>query len=324
MSVQPIEPKLSTPKVKGALDEELRAMARLLRSQGVHHPGRPCMAITKLVPCMTAEDWQALLERPEMAGIRDWIAFPLEGDTMPFLRHLQSRLEELTYQTEHDALTGLFNRRAFDRILAHELNRTQRQHSRLALAVIDVDNFKQVNDTYGHPCGDEVLQALARVLSSGKRGYDVAARTGGEEFSLILPGAGARRAKAMVERLLGVFSEQEFTCGPDGHTLPPFHCTFSAGLALTRGTSRLRSEAFLSLADQALYKAKEAGKARVTSVHAGEEETMNRATIVQSSEKQFLFAAPSGAGLFDEEDTPEPPRDAFHSTAPNVSDEEDE
>ncbi len=304
MSVLPLEPTTEPKKAAGTLAKELRIMAQLLQSHVVHDTGgeRSCLAITKLASCMTLEDWQALLQDPELSGIKDWIAFPLEGDTMPFLKHLQARLDELAYQTEHDGLTGLYNRRAFDRLLAHELNRAQRQHSRLGLVVLDIDNFKQVNDTYGHPCGDEVLQVLAQILTSGKRGYDIAARTGGEEFSLILPGVGARRARAMVERLLGVFHEHVFSCGPEGHTLPPFQCTFSAGMALTRGTSRVSPKEFLSLADQALYRAKENGKARVEGSHAGDEEIMTRATLVQSNEKQFLFAAPSGRGILDDDD----------------------
>lgn len=285
------------------LANELRTLARLLRAQGTpeHEPGVG-LVIARLAPALTLDDWRAMLARPELASLKDWIALPLEGDPLPFVHHLQSRLDELAWQTEHDPLTGLHNRRAFDRILSQELNRAQRQHSRLALAVIDLDNFKQVNDTYGHPCGDEALQALARVLTAGKRGYDVAARTGGEEFSLILPGAGIRRARAMVERLLEDFAGHEFHCSPEGQEMPPFRCTFSAGLAITRGVSRVRPAEFISLADQALYKAKHAGKACVEACLAADEETMVRSTLVQSSEKQFLLSNAGGPGLLDDDD----------------------
>ncbi|GAB7080531.1 GGDEF domain-containing protein [Megalodesulfovibrio paquesii] len=289
-----------------SLAGELRLLARLLREYGAPESPEQTpqggLVIARLAPSLTLEDWELLLARPELAELKDWIALPLEGDPMPFLVHLQSRLDELSWQTEHDPLTGLCNRRAFDRLLGQELNRAQRQHSRLALAVLDVDNFKRVNDTYGHPCGDEVLMSLARVLTLGKRGYDVAARTGGEEFSLILPGAGLRRAKAVVERLLEMFSSQVMSCGPQGQPLPPFRCTFSAGLAITRGTSRLRPADFVSLADQALYQAKANGKARVEAALAADEESLARSTLVQSSEKQFLLSNIGGGCLFDEDD----------------------
>ncbi|AGW14487.1 putative GGDEF domain protein [Megalodesulfovibrio gigas DSM 1382 = ATCC 19364] len=276
----------------------------MLQAQGMpeHETDGEGLVIARLVPSLTLDDWKTMLERPELAGLKDWIALPLAGDTLPFLHHLQSRLEELAWQTEHDPLTGLHNRRAFDRILSQELNRAQRQHSRLALAIIDLDNFKRVNDTYGHPCGDMALQTLARVLTAGKRGYDVAARTGGEEFSLILPGAGMRRARAMVQRLLETFSEQDIHCSPEGQDLPPFRCSFSAGLAITRGASRVRPTEFISLADQALYRAKHAGKACVEACLTMDEETMVRSTLVQSNEKRFLLSNASGKGMLDDDD----------------------
>ncbi len=246
--------------------------------------GKPAtVALARILPQLDAHALAGLSEDPVL---RDWLAVPLTGETYPFLVHLQKRLEDLSYKTDHDTLTGLLNRRAFDRILEQELNRARRQHTRLAVAVIDVDDFKRVNDVYGHPCGDKVLAALGRTVDTNTRAYDAAARIGGEEFAIILPGSGPHKSRALLERLLSVFRETPFHC--EGHD--PFHATFSVGLAFTKGASpQLTPTALVQAADKALYRAKKKGKNTVELVKMEVEEVAPKATMVQSDEKRFLF-----------------------------------
>src|SRR5690606_12514890 len=94
------------------------------------------------------------------------------------------------------------------------MERVEGGNGQVSIAVLDIDDFKQVNDTYGHACGDEVLRGLAQVMREIARAYDVAARIGGEEFALILPGAAALSAKALVERMLEAFRTRSFLCPP--------------------------------------------------------------------------------------------------------------
>lgn len=239
------------------------------------------LTLARLCPGLSLEDW----ERLRSAGdFRQWIAVPLEGEILPAVKSLQRALEEMAYETSHDPLTGLGNRRVFDRMLALELERSRREGTKLVVAMLDLDNFKAINDTHGHACGDEVLVALGRCLQENKRAYDFAARFGGEEFVLVLPGTGLYEAQAMLERLLEDFSGRSFHCAD-----AQFRVTFSGGIAMTRGGD-ISSEQFLELADKALYKAKSLGKQRIQAARPHEESLRERAAMVHSDEKRFLFS----------------------------------
>lgn len=162
----------------------------------------------------------------------------------------------LKEESIRDPLTGLYNRRWLDEVLEKEIPRALRERQPLSFCVIDLDHFKQVNDNWGHDVGDAVLVALARLLKDGSRKHDVAARFGGEEFVLVLPGLDATRAKEVVERLLEAFAALSFSSGGLSAL------TFSAGVATVPEQATDRENLF-KMADRALYQAKEAGRNRV-------------------------------------------------------------
>lgn len=167
------------------------------------------------------------------------------GETLEALRRLATR----------DQLTGLLNRREFDRILAEEEERWQRFEHPVALVMVDIDRFKSINDTHGHPVGDLVLREVARRLAEVVRSVDRVARFGGEEFALIIMESDreaamdtARRACAAIEREPIVVRE----------TLP-LNVTVSAGAASLPADAK-SSETLVTAADRALYAAKSAGR----------------------------------------------------------------
>ena len=170
------------------------------------------------------------------------------------------RLEELAVK---DGLTGLANRRRFDEALEVEFRRAQRDAQPLSLLMIDLDNFKALNDAHGHPAGDRVLRRLAGLLTGfAQRAGDLPARYGGEEFALLLPHADSAQAEATAEQLrAAVAASVTLTSG----VIP---ITISIGVAAT-DNSRLSPlpEGLVQLADEALYAAKHAGKNCVRSAH---------------------------------------------------------
>jgi diguanylate cyclase (GGDEF)-like protein len=162
-----------------------------------------------------------------------------------------------------DSLTGLYNRRHLQHRLEQELARAGRYGHSLACLFIDADHFKRINDTYGHPAGDQVLIALAQRLRSHLRGSDLASRYGGEEFAVLLPQTDAASACRLAERIrLGV--ECEPVPLEDGRKV---HLSVSIGVAaLADRTTQTPAEAGAALlrqADEAVYRAKSDGRNRV-------------------------------------------------------------
>jgi diguanylate cyclase (GGDEF)-like protein/PAS domain S-box-containing protein len=151
-----------------------------------------------------------------------------------------------------DPLTGLANRRAFAQQLHTAFQDARRNGTDLALLLIDVDDFKQLNDTWGHPAGDAALVRLGAELRAGTRAHDLAVRYGGEEFALLLPDSGAAAAKALAERLW-----QQLPSVPWDHRM----VALSGGIALLRASDS-NPEALVARADAALYEAKRNGKGR--------------------------------------------------------------
>lgn len=154
-----------------------------------------------------------------------------------------------------DPLTGLLNRRAFDEMLSLD---GRKELLPLSLLLIDMDDFKVINDTFGHPAGDEVLICAGRILKDGCRGTDVIARFGGEEFAVLLPTTLQAKAEEIGRRLLRRLAARIFVF--DGR---PHRVTASIGLATLTKAHPVSVDDLVAKADQALYQAKRAGKNRV-------------------------------------------------------------
>jgi diguanylate cyclase (GGDEF)-like protein len=161
-------------------------------------------------------------------------------------------VERLAEEARTDPLTGLLNRRGFDEHAARESAHAGRDGSPIALATLDIDHFKQVNDEWGHLVGDRVLANLARLLAGESRVIDVAARLGGEEFAVLMPGCDAAGAEALIDR---VRAGLERTAGPE---LPAVR--ISAGVVATSGPLEIQD--LLERVDRALYAAKRGGRDR--------------------------------------------------------------
>ena len=170
------------------------------------------------------------------------------------MQSLNSQLEKIS---RIDGLTGLYNRRFWEEQFVMEYKRDKRSESPSALIMLDIDNFKKVNDTYGHPAGDEVIKTLAGIIKKATRETDLAGRYGGEEFAVILPDTPvanvefvAERIRRLVEKCVVVHDEMNISF------------TVSIGIAGFKQTYR-DSTQWLDMADKSLYQAKAAGKNRV-------------------------------------------------------------
>lgn len=168
---------------------------------------------------------------------------------------MRSRLAE---QIGTDPLTGCLNRRALETRLRVEWRSAKRRSSTVAVLAIDLDHFKQINDTRGHPFGDIVLQELAGMMKSTARDTDAVARLGGDEFVIVLPDTGWQGALTFAERLRRKADDFAF-----GASSSPMRVTISVGVALARGTDPISPEMLLQEADRSLYKAKSAGRNRI-------------------------------------------------------------
>jgi diguanylate cyclase (GGDEF)-like protein len=175
----------------------------------------------------------------------------------PILRSLGD-FRRVVSQAATDSLTGLANRWSFDEELALEWRRAERVGDSLGLILADLDNFKSVNDTYGHPVGDRVLRQMGHVLATNIRQVDLAARYGGEEFAVIVPEADLEGVLNLAHRLRAAFAGHEIEL-PDGTRMV---VTASFGVAVKQDLER--AEDLITIADEALYESKRAGKNRVS------------------------------------------------------------
>lgn len=202
-------------------------------------------------------------------GAVDYITKPFNIDQIRIIvanaikeRALKKRAAEGEFYKElsrKDGLTELYNHRFFQQLLETEVSRASRYNRVVSLLMIDIDEFKRYNDTYGHPAGDVVLKKLGSVLKKSSRNYDYVARYGGEEFAVIVPEVGADSARRMAERIRSLVEETEFE-GED--IMPGGHLTISLGVASYPMQASTAAE-LVERSDQALYRAKKDGKNRV-------------------------------------------------------------
>jgi diguanylate cyclase (GGDEF)-like protein len=172
--------------------------------------------------------------------------------------HLLAAQETILHQATHDPLTGLWNRAVVLDALNRELARSWREGKPVGVMLADVDHFKRINDTYGHLGGDAVLREVSRAMTQALRHYDSLGRYGGEEFLVVLPDCDAANTWKLGERLRQCVSDLVLNLR-DGRV----RVTISVGMATSCGADRLEAETMLRLADDALYRAKEAGRNRV-------------------------------------------------------------
>lgn len=163
------------------------------------------------------------------------------------------RARQLADMMTKDSLTGLLQHARVKERLSHELQRSERTSEPLSVVMLDIDNFKKVNDNYGHLTGDQVISSLANLLKQQLRKTDIIGRYGGEEFLLILPDCNQQQAFGLVEQL-----RQSFASLPFSFDYQTFHCTFSAGICQATATDQ--TDQLIDQADKALYASKHAGR----------------------------------------------------------------
>lgn len=213
---------------------------------------------------LTAMDNKADIITGLDAGANDYISKPFDMGELRArvevgrrLLQLQSELiksrEEMAYLAMHDQLTGMMNRAAIIEHLSGELARVGRDKGSLAIGMLDIDHFKQVNDTYGHPAGDETLRRLAEILMTNQRKYDAVGRLGGEEFLMITPVESGVNPIPLFERLRARLADAEITTSAGVVSV-----TVSVGVV--RAFSEMSIREILRHADKALYQAKDQGR----------------------------------------------------------------
>jgi diguanylate cyclase (GGDEF)-like protein len=176
-------------------------------------------------------------------------------------RELKNKLQFALEHAAHDALTGLFNRRYFERRLREEHAQARRHKRAFSIVMLDLDHFKLVNDTYGHADGDRVLRHVAKVILGQLREDDVSCRYGGEEFVLLLRGTNELAARIVAERVRQSLAAKPIALGPKNELRV---ITCSAGVAAADEPNNYADDV-LARADAALYRAKRAGRNRVES-----------------------------------------------------------
>lgn len=169
---------------------------------------------------------------------------------------LHTLLQILSKRAQIDGLTGLWNRAHFDARWVEEVARSQRHGAKLSIAMVDIDHFKSINDTYGHPAGDAVLQGMGKLLQREGRQSDVPCRYGGEEFAVIMPETGPEDARVFMERLRVSLEAMTWPRHPERTV------TCSIGVAGVVGPTAISAAQWVEAADRNLYAAKKGGRNR--------------------------------------------------------------
>ena len=239
-------------------------VCRMLREKNTEpYVNTPYIYLILLTAKDSGEDVVAGLE----AGADDYIIKPFDSDELRVrvragkrIVNLQSAMvaayETLRQEASHDPLTGLFNRRAIINILNRDFSRALREGAQLAVMMIDLDFFKQVNDRYGHAAGDEVLAEVSRRMNHVLRAYDALARLGGEEFVAVVPGCDLGGAQIVAERMRTAVAARAVPLGGD----VTVNVSCSIGVALLSPVKHSTAPALLEAADAALYVAKSKGR----------------------------------------------------------------
>jgi diguanylate cyclase (GGDEF)-like protein len=171
-------------------------------------------------------------------------------------REIQALLAKVDDLSRHDTLTGALNRRSMHHILTAELQRSHRTGQPFCFAIIDIDDFRKVNEKYGHPAGDLVLKTIADTSKNLLRVLDRFGRLGGEEFGIVLPATWLDQGVLAMKRLSKAVAECEW-----GHITPGHAITFSTGI--TTNAPNDTAESLTKRAEKALYQAKSEGKNRI-------------------------------------------------------------
>ncbi len=203
------------------------------------------------------------------AGADDYLTKPFDSAELKVRLHAGERIvqlqeelirsrEVLREQATRDHLTKLLNRASILNVLDGELSRAKREHKSLGIAIADIDHFKLINDTYGHPTGDRVLRGIASALLETTRDYDSVGRYGGEEFLVVMPGCNLSESLQCAERLRDGVARLIVES-----PLSTIRTTLSIGVAEVRAENYIDAPELISLADAALYQAKGNGRNRV-------------------------------------------------------------
>jgi diguanylate cyclase (GGDEF)-like protein len=228
------------------------------------HLDRPYVYILLL----TARSQKGDLLRGLESGADDYLTKPFDAQELRARLHVGRRIldlqdgliaarEELRFRATHDLLTGIWNRGSALDAINREKSRQVREGGSFGVILIDVDHFKQVNDTYGHLCGDEVLKEAAARMGHCVRPYDTLGRYGGEEFLVVAPSSDIQGALVVAERI-----RQLIDSAPINTAAGPVRITVSCGISASVAGNMLDSQALLHTADEALYRAKEHGRNR--------------------------------------------------------------
>lgn len=218
---------------------------------------------TKNIPIIVLSGNDTVQDKVTMfdMGAMDFISKPFElTELRARLRsslRISSLLRMLEQKAQIDGLSGLYNRACFEGRWEQEYDRSLRESSALSLAMIDIDHFKSVNDSFGHPAGDAVIEGVARILQRHLRPYDIACRYGGEEFVLILPSTTPDQAMGVCERIRSDCESTKWA------RVPERTITLSIGIAGCVNGPVSDAESIIAAADKNLYHAKESGRNRI-------------------------------------------------------------
>ncbi len=215
--------------------------------------------VVEVLPVFDIEGYDRERYQQLIEGAREALV-QLSGKQTEELFRQRQEIENLRQTAVRDGLTSLYNHKWFHEMLQREIQRSSRYGKPLSLLIADIDDFKAVNDRYGHLVGDRVLRAVSSILKSDVRETDCIARYGGEEFGIICPETDLQGAINLGRRLLRSIGDHPFA-----HEQTPLQVTISIGIAALENGDRLEREELIDRADKALYTAKKGGKNRCCS-----------------------------------------------------------